>query len=198
MSSSEADDVQSVDESDLTSISESLVNDPEFEAIRQTYRETWYEFYSWEQEASLQDIRSLKRTKSTEDRQSLDSALFENEEVDLAQYMMPDYAPIDIDEEQVTFYDGESIQTITSVCKVFEAPAFEPFPVYESCTPAPYSLISRHHQAEKDKVLRFFPCDENGLIVDEELLKHFGDFLWMVDQHNSDRSYSSQTPAILF
>lgn len=167
------------------------VIDAEFEAIRQTYRETWNEFYNWEQEESLQLIRSLRRKKSKKGLQSPDSALLESGEIDLARYMMPSHAPIGIDEEQVTFYDGESIQTITSVCKVFEAPAFLPFPVYESCTPTPYTLIPHHRLACNEDTLQFFPCDENGIIENEKFLERYKHLRWMVDQRDPDRSFSS-------
>ena len=104
------------------------------------YREVQHEYYRNEQEATHQELQMLKRPKPTEDCHSLP---MESESVHIP--TMPHCNSLGTDKEEILRFPSDDTEErdvsgdlihYTVECPVFEAPNFEPFPEYVSCTSA--------------------------------------------------------------
>ena len=158
--------------------------------VLRVYRETWNNFYKWEQESCLQDILSLIPKPPEEDARIPELA------TDLSDFEMTEDALILENEstvEEIIYYiqnDRVSAKT-TVTCKVVTAPSIDPYPVYESCTPAPGNLLRHHPLDYHDGILTFFPVDNKGVLNSEEFLNECTDLAWMIDQRDPDRELFS-------
>jgi hypothetical protein len=166
--------------------------DPHTRAIGiSVYKDTWNEFYTWEQDECRRALNSLAISEPPQDPRSLYGADNNDPNLDFDFEAFDSESELHSDTITETFTQEEfdanenSIRYSTLTCFTQKATQMKGYPLYEVCTPA-----SRNHARdpfyEQDQVL-FVPYADDPAFPVEIYLEMYYDFSWQVDFADPDR-----------
>ncbi|GLB39395.1 hypothetical protein LshimejAT787_0605570 [Lyophyllum shimeji] len=150
------------------------------------YRETWRQFYDWEDNECTRTIRECARpTTGTAFEITGDLLPFTVGEYKDEFHLTP---PAGAAEEYFTVEefdeDEECVRYATLICEHKTHVWVRPYPRYEACTPASYSHAMQFQHGET--ILSFIPYADDEEFPIERYLRGFELFSWQVDFADPD------------
>jgi hypothetical protein len=160
------------------------------------YKETWNEFYAWEQDECRRALDSLAISESSlppRNPQSLQAIGDTDSELDFDfdPEASNSYSESDTEtftREEFDTYEN-SIRYSTLTCFTQKASPMRAYPRYEICTPASRNY-ARNPLYEEDQAL-FVPYADDLEFPVEQYLAHFHAFSWQVDFPDPDSKCSN-------
>ena len=154
------------------------------------YKETWNEFYTWEQEECRRVLDSLAISESS--LPVLDPkpshAIYDTDsqlDFDFEAFNSSPRSDTETFTQEEFDTDENSIRYSTLTCFTYQAQQMKAYPRYEICTPASTNY-ARNPLYEEDQAL-FLPYADDEKFPVEEYLKLFREFSWQVDFTDPDR-----------
>lgn len=136
----------------------------DYEEFQRIYQNTWDEYFRHDSRDTEQTLEYLKQmTKKNGKKRRVPPV--ECKAVNRDDYKLPNCVPTRIEEcmpilsndTEAETNPDDGVECYTIETSVFEAPKFEPFPPYESATPAMSSTMSYEYRVYEDSELPFFP-----------------------------------------
>jgi hypothetical protein len=154
------------------------------------YKETWNEFYTWEQDECRRALESpaisessfpLRDPKPLHVNYDIDSQL----DFDFGASNSYSESGTETFTKEGFDTDENSIRYSTLTCFTYQAQQMKAYPRYEICTPASTNYV-RNPLYEEDQAL-FVPYADDEKFPVEEYLDFFREFSWQVDFTDPDR-----------
>jgi hypothetical protein len=156
----------------------------------QVYKETWNEFYTWEQDECRRALASLAQAIS---EPSLPQFLHDIDDTDAAFHFDFEASDLNSDSESDTFIredfdtNEDSVRYSTLTCFTQKATPMKAYPRYEMCTPVSRNY-TRDPLYELDQAL-FVPYADDLDFPVEVYLEYFDAFSWQLDFIDPDGKY---------